>query len=103
MWIFMNEAFISVVYKDGDGTQLLVRARRAGDIERVFPQAVVRHTPRNDYAYRALVDIESIAQRMANAIRAIDYSNFKASVRERDRHDAYLDVWGAMHAYQQGG
>jgi hypothetical protein len=37
MGIFLNDAFLSIVDKDGDGTTLLVRARRKGDIERVFP------------------------------------------------------------------
>ena len=30
----------------------------------------------------------------------IDYPNFKDGVRENDRHDAYLQVWSAMHQLQ---
>jgi len=100
VWIFLNNAFLSIVDKGGNGATLLVRARRAGDIERVFPKAVVLKTPRNDYRYRAQIDREEVAQAIAAAVRGIDYGNFKATVKEHDRHEAYLDVWGAMHDFQ---
>jgi hypothetical protein len=100
MWIFLNQAFLSIVDKGGDGTTLLVRARRAGDIERVFPDAAVTRTPLNDYRFRARVDRERVALAMADAVRAVTYPNFKDTVQERDRHEAYLDVWVAMHRYQ---
>lgn len=43
MWVFMSDSFLSIV---ADSTVsksdcLLVRARREGDIERVFPEAKV--------------------------------------------------------------
>ena len=45
MWIMMNNSFLSIVSKDCGPAELLVRARRAGDIERVFPDAkVTRNT-----------------------------------------------------------
>lgn len=34
MWIFLSDSFLSIVDKEGDGSTLLVRARRAGDIEK---------------------------------------------------------------------
>ena len=101
MWIFLNNAFLSIVDKGGDGTTLLVRARRAGDIERVFPGAAVSKTPRNDYRYRALIAREEVAEAMAASVRSIEYANFKATVKEHHRHEAYLEVWGAMHDFQQ--
>ena len=37
MWIFLSDSFLSIVaHRDKPGV-LLVRARRAGDIEAVFP------------------------------------------------------------------
>jgi hypothetical protein len=101
MWIFLNNSFLSIVDKGGDGSTLLVRARREGDIERVFPQAVVERTPHNDYRFRARIDREAVALAMAEAVKGIRYSNFKDSVGERPRHDAYMDVWSAMYRYQQ--
>lgn len=80
---------------------LLVRARRRGDIERAFPDAVVSVTPAADYRYRVSLPREAVAAAMSAQVEAITYRNFKASTPDHDRHDAYLRVWGAMHAYQQ--
>lgn len=101
MWIFLNNAFLSVVDKGGDGTTLLVRARKAGDIERVFPEAEVRETPGNDYRFRARLGRERVATAMAEAIRGVTYPNFKGSVPDQGRHDAYMQVWQAMYRFQR--
>lgn len=39
MWIFRNDAMLSVVENWDDPTLLLVRSRQHGDIEKVFPNA----------------------------------------------------------------
>jgi hypothetical protein len=76
MWLFMNKSFLSIVDKDDpSGKTLLVRAR---------------------------VDREQMANATADSIRNIDYKNFKSTVSDPDRHDAYLDVWSAMYAFQNG-
>ena len=36
MWIMTNNSYLSIVSKDCGPAALLVRARRAGDIEKVF-------------------------------------------------------------------
>jgi len=40
------------------------------------------------------------ARAMSNAVLGLRYSNFKDSVTEHDRHDAYADVWGDMMRFQ---
>jgi hypothetical protein len=100
MWIFLNNAFLSIVDKGGDGSTLLVRARKLGDIESVFPDAQVTTTPNNDYRFRARVDREAVAAALAEAVRQINYPNFKATVKEHPRHDAYLGVWSVMNSFQ---
>ena len=100
MWIFLNNAFLSIVDKGGDGTTLLVRARKAGDIQRVFPGTKVEVSPKNDYRFRARLERELVAQALAESVRQITYPNFKGSVTEHDRHDAYMDVWQAMYRFQ---
>lgn len=102
MWLMLSNSFLSIVDKvePPDPTRLLVRARVAGDIERVFPDAVVTHTPRADYAYRATLPRTAIAAALADVISRLDYGNFKSTVGDRQRHDAYLDCWGAMHDLQ---
>ena len=100
MWLFLNHAFLSIVDKGGDGSTLLVRARKAGEIQAVFPNADVVLTPTNDYRYRARIDREQIALAIADAVRSIDFPNFKATVKDRKRHEAYMGVWEVMHHYQ---
>ena len=52
MWIFLKDAFLSVVANRDDPNCLLVRGRFAGDIERTFPEADVVETPHADYRLR---------------------------------------------------
>ena len=101
MWIFLNEAFLSIVDKGGDGTTLLVRARRRGEIEKVFPGILVQETPGNDYRFRARIPRDQVAKAIASAIESIGYPNFKGSVHDPLRHEAYLGVWEVMHRYQK--
>jgi hypothetical protein len=42
-----------------------------------------------------------LAVRLAARVEAIDYDNFKGSVPEQRRHDAYMDVWSAMRRFEQ--
>jgi hypothetical protein len=101
MWVFLSGSFLSIVDKDDNsGLSVLVRARKKGDIERVFPAATVIEGAGSDYQYRARIEREEVALRMANEVRSIKYPNFKSTVKERDRHDAYMHVWESMYRYQ---
>jgi hypothetical protein len=102
MWIFFRDSFLSVVRHDTDDSMLLVRARVPGDIERVFPDASVEHTPGGDYAYRAAVNAAAVASAVAKRVESIDYiTNFKGGAVGADRHDAYMKVWSAMARLQR--
>jgi hypothetical protein len=109
MWIFLNNSFLSVIdpkakYTGGGGpvsSTLLVRSRIKGDIEAVFPKAIVTETPDRDYRFRASIPREKVAEAMLDAVNGIDYSNFKGSVPDKARHDAYAGVWGVMHREQE--
>jgi hypothetical protein len=103
MWICLNDAFLSIVTPSADepnSDTLLVRARRPGDIEGVFPDAKVEKRPERDYLFRALVPREKVAMAIAGQLMAIDYSNFKDSVRDRKLHDAYATTWSTMAKLQ---
>lgn len=109
MWIFLNNAMLSIVdpqgtYAGGSGpksAKLLVRARIAGDIEAVFPHAKVERTPSRDYLFRALLGRVDVIAALARSVQDMDYANFKGSVTDQARHDAYLGVWGVMHREQE--
>jgi len=102
MWVFLNNAFFSVVADRDKPDHLMVRARLRGDLELAFPGVKVKTTPDADYRYRASVPRARVAAALAARVHEIDYDNFKDSVAPGDhaRHDAYLRVWGAMHAAQ---
>lgn len=105
MWIFLNNAMLSVVVPRARSAAakkdyLIVRARCRGDIERVFPQAHVVENPFRDYVFRAMLPRAEVANAVAQSVMEIDYQNFKDSVSENDRHDAYLECWDAMNALQ---
>lgn len=100
MWVCLSDGFLSIVEPQGDLSKLLVRARRRGDIERVFPDAAVERTPGRDYLFRALIDREAVAEAMAAQVRGIGYSNFKNSVKSRPLHDALMRVWHIMASLQ---
>jgi hypothetical protein len=100
MWVMLNRAFLSIVDPEERTDVLLVRGRVKGDIERVFPKAKVTDTPSRDYRFRALIPRELVAATMADEVRRIAYPNFKGSVLEKDRHDAYFRCWAAMHDLQ---
>lgn len=101
MWIFLPKSFISVVQKPGDTDVLTVRARIKGDIEAVFPQAKVEANQGTDYKYRARVPREAVAKALHDQVMGLNWSNFKGTVKAKKRHDAYMNVWSAMHAVQE--
>ena len=99
MWIFLNDAFLSVV-ADKDPDCLLVRGRIKGDIERVFPGYLVLENEGTDYRFRTVVPRRLVADRLSDMAEDISYKNFKGSVKDKVRHDAYLRCWANMEAWQ---
>ena len=97
MWIYLNNAFLSIVENDTNPNLLHIRARHSGDIEAIFSDAVVLNTPSGDYKHRADIPRDQVATAIAVTIGEIDYVNFKNSVSDENRHDVYFDVWSASH------
>jgi hypothetical protein len=100
MWIFLSDSFLSIVQKPGQTEALTVRSRVPGDIERVFPTAKVMVGRGTDYKYRAEVARSEVAEALARQVEGLHYANFKATVKESKRHQAYMDVWVAMNRLQ---
>jgi hypothetical protein len=100
MWICLNKAFLSVVQNRDVPNTLLVRARVAGHIQQVFPEAKVFTDSKADYLYRAFIGRKAVAQAVAATVENIDYDNFKDSVDDDRLHVAYMNVWGVMEKLQ---
>ena len=104
MWIMLRDSFLSIVKKDCKDGELLVRSRRAGDIERVFGRKVkVTRSLDSDYLYRAVISKQDVQDAMLAETDSIDYPNFKDAVKDHELHMAYLKVWTAMAALQIPG
>lgn len=101
MWLLLNDCFFSIVSKECGRDELLVRARRRGDIEKVFDGAKVKRSPSTDYLYRACVKKEAITAALANEVNRINYGNFKSSVGDDRLHAAYLRVWSDLGPLQE--
>jgi len=100
MWIMLSDAFFSIVKKDCGQDELLVRARRPGDIERVFVGYKATRETKADYLYRARIPVDVVAKAISERIANITYDNFKDSVKPNDLHNAYMHVWTAMAGIQ---
>jgi hypothetical protein len=100
VWLCLNDCFISIVNKDCARDELMVRARRPGDIEKLFPKAQVTEYTASDYHYRAAVKVDEIGTALVAELSRVTYSNFKSSVQDNKLHDAYLKVWTAMATIQ---
>ena len=103
MWLFTSNSFVSVV-ADRDDTQsprLLVRARIKGDIDQLFPNAEVMETPLADYRYRAWVDRQAVSNAFKKQVEGLTYTNFKNSVKDKERLKPLMHVWQAMFDYQK--
>jgi hypothetical protein len=73
MWIYLSDAFLSVVQDTTQPGHLLVRARIVDDIETVFPFATVTCSPERDYAYRASMPRAVVAKAIERSVLGIDY------------------------------
>lgn len=100
MWIFLNDAFVSVVEDRADSSHLVVRGRRKGDVEKFLEGCIaaelrVVQTDHADYRFRASVPRRAVARALEAAALSLDYPNFKDSVEEDERHSIYARVWSA--------
>ena len=101
MWIQFNNAFLSIVENRDNKLELLVRARVKGDIEKVFPEANVFEDDNADYKYRAFISKANVAAKMMLKMTEINYDNFKNSVKEFERKNAYSNVWIELKRLQK--
>ena len=103
MWIFLNNAFLSIVQNNNGESEFLVRARVKGDLEEVFGVGVdVTVTEDSDYRYRIFLDKATVADVIRERMMGIDYGNFKNSIADGDtrRSRYYRKVWEVMRHWQ---
>jgi hypothetical protein len=52
--------------------------------------------PKSDYRFRAFVSRARVTRAIMSPILGINYTNFKDSAHDVDRHFAYRRIWQAM-------
>lgn len=100
MWICLYDCYFSIVAKDCKPDELMVRARRPGDIEKVFKGYTATEYTKSDYHYRCAIPKSYIIERLSIEIEDIDYPNFKNAVPDHALHRAYGECWAALSHLQ---
>lgn len=109
MWVFTNNAFVSITtvpHLQGiglvDNDHLQIRARRPEDLIAFFDDDLLQiyHTENTDYPSRTYATRQRVAEALSRTVHVINYANFKGSVKDHERHMAYLGVWGVMRRWQ---
>ena len=109
MWIFSKEGFISVVAHRDDKDILLIRGRVKEDIEDIVNEVekITGNRPeiieliQADYFYRIFISRSIFKKIMTSKIDGLTYDNFKSSIKDNERHNAYLDIWRIMYKFAQ--
>lgn len=107
MWVFTKDCFFSAVRdrftKRG---QVMVRARCRDDLERLAEslrlEAEILELEDADYRFRMQVPMKRWGHYLRQTGEAIDYPNFKHTVRVDDpqRTRAYMGCWDALRRWQ---
>jgi hypothetical protein len=108
MWIATKVGFFSIVKKKED--EFHVRARMRSDLVELMKLSEIEselfESDHTDYRFRLVVDRKTVELIGTKLFAEIDYSNFKNRVSEsptqRDKSDAYGDIWATMWGIQEG-
>jgi len=95
MWLYFDDAFVSVVTHREDANVVLVRSRWKAHINKLFPKAVVKYLPKADYPYRAEILKKDFSAMLARKTEEMLYTNFKYALKEKspDLYEAALLVY----------
>ena len=103
MWVFLPDAFVSVVADWNSKEHLYIRARFRGDLERLpWPSKSpkVQETPDRDYRYRVRVTRQAWADLLVRVAMNMDWTNVKNAIPNTPEHfrryKGMSSVWGVM-------
>lgn len=103
MWVAMNDSFVSIVADRNDPNGVVVRARVYQDLVAFCPERETDIIESNDsdYRFRIFMPQKQAADIMFEKTALIDYDNFKDSVSEAWRKNAYMSIWTVMNKVQE--
>jgi hypothetical protein len=93
VWIFMQDTFVTISQDANQRDRFMIRARVAGDIEKLFPKAQVIRLDDADFRFRAFVPKARVVEVLGRAIGSVDYTSFKSGVKDKCRAWFYTRVW----------
>lgn len=98
MWVMTKIGFFSVVAHRDVPDCLIVRARCEEDIVNINEEMGLGwwRDDEADYPYRMCCTPAELAAALARITADIDYDNFKSSIKDKKRKNAYVHVWQAM-------
>lgn len=99
MWLFLTDAWLSIVADKHNADRLMVRARKRADLERTFPDAQIIETPKADYPFRVFVSRDKVVALIADRVTRIDYGNFKKALIRDGRVHAAIGVHATLAAW----
>jgi hypothetical protein len=105
MWLFTEFGFFSVVAHRSKPGKVLVRGRVQADVVEFARRSgateeAVFENQSADYRYRLEVTASAAASVVAEALKDIDYDNFKSRVEETqgiEREQVYMGVWSHLY------
>ncbi|MDX1580125.1 MAG: hypothetical protein R3360_00745 [Alphaproteobacteria bacterium] len=100
MWVFLHNAFLSITADIGNPRLLQVRARFKGDIERIWPRAVVIENAEQDYRYAAWISRSDVSRKIHDELKYLQYDDLMEKVLSPAREAAYSRVWSEMRKAQ---
>jgi len=104
MWVFSKEGFFSIVCKECDKNEVLVRTRCEEDLVRMFhklngsPNIIKKED--GDYKFRAILKKETWVKYLSGCVFDLDYEKVKENIVSQDdkaRRVAYSAVRSTMY------
>ena len=92
----MNDGWLSIVRNFNDDETLLVRARKLAHLTNVFPDCDYFKDSSADYPYRAFISREEVGEAVKVRLKETGYTNFKASVKDRQLKALYNEMWSLV-------
>lgn len=92
MFVFTDNAFLSIVAHEFDERLLEVRGQYQGDIERTFPEAEVAFNPGAEFPYATAIGRDRVAERIALRVQHVGYRAFNPISDEPWRQEIYQNV-----------
>lgn len=103
MWIASKNGFFSIVQNRDNHEEVLVGSRVKKDLEEIFSENRIVHTPNGDYHWRVYATKKEVGELLLRQISELDYPNFKGAIAktpsQADKLGAYHQIWSVMHDY----